>query len=151
MKSFRSFYIKYLFLLVLSVVPSASAQDKKLPPDVRLSEGSKLDKSQAGYYRMKIGKIEVIALSDGTISVDFIPLLTNTKPAEVESLLAREYIKPNSVEASMNAYLIELDTRLILVDTGAGELLGPKLNKLPDSLRSVGVQPEQITDILLTH
>jgi hypothetical protein len=51
---------------------------------------------------MRIGKIDVIALTDGTIGVDFLPLLTNTKPGEVESLLAREYIKPNSVEASMN-------------------------------------------------
>lgn len=151
MKSFRSFYIKYLFLLILTVVPFASAQDTKLPPDVRLSEGSKLDKSQAGYYRMKIGMIDVIALTDGTIGVDFLALLTNTKPGEVESLLAREYVKPTAVEASMNAYLIQLDNKLILVDTGAGELLGPKLDKLPDSLRSIGIQPEQITDILLTH
>jgi hypothetical protein len=148
---FRSSHAKYPLLLILSVAPFAWAQDRKLPPGVRLSVGSKLDKSQAGYYRMKIGKIDIIALTDGTIGVDFLPLLTNTKPGEVESLLAREYIKPNSVEASMNAYLIQLDSRLILVDTGAGELFGPKLDKLPDSLRSVGVQPEQITDILLTH
>ena len=148
---FRSFYTKYLILLILGIVPLASAQDTKLPPDVRISEGSKLDKSQAGYYRMKIGKIDIIALTDGTIGVDVLALLTNTKPGEVESLLAREYVKPTSVEASMNAYLIQLDNRLILVDTGAGELLGPKLDKLPDSLRSAGVQPEQITDILLTH
>jgi len=151
MKSFRSFYIKHLFLLILSVVPLASAQDTKLPPDLRLSEGSKLDKSQAGYYRMKIGNIDVIALTDGTIGVDFLPLLTNIKPGEVESLLAREYVKPTAVEASINAYLIQIDNKLILVDTGAGELLGPKLDKLPNSLRSVGLRPEQITDILLTH
>ena len=150
MKSSRSFYIKYLFLLILSVVPFALAQDTKLPPEVRLSEGSKLDKSQAGYYRMKIGIIDVIALTDGTIGVDFLALLTNTKPGEVESLLAREYVKPTAVEASMNAYLIQLDNKLILIDTGAGELLGPKLDKLPDSLRSIGIQPEQITDILHT-
>ena len=86
MKSFRSFYIKYPFLLILSVVPFASAQDTKLPPAVRISEASKLDKPQAGYYRMKIGKIEVIALTDGTISVDFLPLLTNTRPGEVQKL-----------------------------------------------------------------
>jgi glyoxylase-like metal-dependent hydrolase (beta-lactamase superfamily II) len=148
---FRSSSTKYLILLVLGVAPFALAQDRKLPPDVRLSEASKLDKSQAGYYRMKVGRIDVIALTDGTIGVDFLSLLTNTKPGEVESLLARKYIKPNSVEASMNAYLIQLDNKLILVDTGAGELLGPKLDKLPDSLRSIGIQPDQITDILLTH
>ncbi len=148
---FRSSCTKYLILLILGVAPFASAQDRKLPPEVRLSEGSKLDKSQAGYYRMKIGIIDVIALTDGTIGVDFLALLTNTKPGEVERLLAREYVKPAAVEASMNAYLIQLDNKLILVDTGAGELLGPKLDKLPDSLRSIGIQPEQITDILLSH
>ena len=148
---FRSSYTKYLLLLILGVAPFAWAQDRKLPPDVKLSEGSKLDKPQAGYYRMKIGKIDVIALTDGTIGVDFLALLTNTKPGAVESLLAREYVKPTAVEASMNAYLIQLDNKLILIDTGAGELLGPKLDKLPDSLRSIGIQPEQITDILLTH
>ena len=82
---------------------------------------------------MKIGKLDVIALTDGTIGVDFLPLLTNAKPGEVESLLAREYIKPNSVEASMNAYLIQIDNRLILVDTGAGELLGPRRSLQMDS------------------
>ena len=148
---FRSVHAKCLFFLILAVAPLTSAQNTKLPPDVKISEASKLDKPQAGYYRMKIGTMDVIALTDGTISVDFLPLLTNTKPGEVESLLAREYVKPTSVQASMNAYLIQLDNKLILVDTGAGELLGPKLVKLPDSLRAAGVQPEQITDILLTH
>src|SRR5260370_17321522 len=117
MKSLRSFYIKYLILLILGIAPFASAQDTKLPPDVRLSEGSKLDKSQAGYYRMKIGKIDVIALTDGTIGVDFLALLTNTKPGEVESLLAREYVKQTAAEPSMNSYLIQLYTKLILVYT----------------------------------
>jgi len=33
----------------------------------------------------------------------------------------------------------------------SAELVGPTANKLPDSLREVGVEPEQITDIFLTH
>ncbi len=82
---FRSVSAKYLVLLILGIAPLASSQDSKLPPDVRISEGSKLDKSQAGYYRMKIGNIDVIALTDGTIGVDFLALLTNARPGEVES------------------------------------------------------------------
>ena len=45
---FRASCTKYLILLILGVAPFASAQDTKLPPDVKISEGSKLDKSQAG-------------------------------------------------------------------------------------------------------
>ena len=79
----RSSCAKYLILLILGFAPFASAQDRNPPPEVKISEGSKLDKSQAGYYRMRIGKIDVIALTDGTIGVDFLQLLTNTKPGEV--------------------------------------------------------------------
>ena len=40
----------------------------------------------------------------------------------------------------------------MLVDTGAGEFFGPGFGgKLLSSLASVGVTPDQITDILLTH
>jgi len=55
------------------------------------------------------------------------------------------------VEASMNAFLIHLGDRLILVDAGTGGLLGPKLFKLPASLKNAGHSPEHITDILVTH
>lgn len=51
----------------------------------------------------------------------------------------------------MNAYLIHLGNRLILIDAGTGELLGPTLNKLPASLRAAEYAPAQITAVLLAH
>jgi hypothetical protein len=112
----------------------------------QLTAESKLDKVQAGFYRMKVGAIDVIALSDGTAGFEVVEMLS--KPKEAEKLLAKAYLK-SPVDASVNAFLIQLGTRQILVDTGSGELLGPKLNKMPVSLKAVGVSPEQITDILL--
>src|SRR5205807_10006302 len=88
------------------------------------------------------------AFSDGTAGFEVLEMLS--KPKEAEKLLAKAYVK-SPVDASVNAFLIQLGERQILVDTGSGELLGPKLNKLSVSLRAVGVSPEQITDILLTH
>jgi glyoxylase-like metal-dependent hydrolase (beta-lactamase superfamily II) len=117
---------------------------------VTLTEESKLDKPQAGYYRFRVGSVDVTTLSDGSLGFEVIEQLTNVKPGEAEKLLDKAYLK-SPVEASMNAFLIHLGDRLILVDTGAGELLGPKLSKLPQSLKNVGYSPEQITDILVTH
>ena len=51
----------------------------------------------------------------------------------------------------MNAFVILLGGRTILVDAGTGELFGAKLGKLPDSLRAAGVTAESVTDILITH
>src|SRR5713101_4553289 len=118
---------------------------------VTLSKNSKLVQSQAGFYRMTIGDINVTALSDGTVGLQILDgLLLNAKSREVQKLLAYNYQK-SPIDASINAFLIRLDGKLILIDAGTAELVGPTANKLPDSLRAVGVKPEQITDIFLTH
>jgi len=104
--------------------------------------------SQAGYYRMQVGGVEVVALSDGTLSMGTGVL--HARPERVEKLL-RASLAGSPVNASVNAYLIVLGERLVLVDAGTGELLGPTLNKLGASLRAAGYAPEQITDILATH
>lgn len=105
---------------------------------------------QAGYQHFRIGDVEVIALSDGTLPIPADQLLTNVRPGEVAARLARTY-QDVSVQASVNAFLIKAGNRLVLVDAGTGELYGPALNKLGQSLAAAGYKPEQITDILVTH
>jgi glyoxylase-like metal-dependent hydrolase (beta-lactamase superfamily II) len=102
-------------------------------------------------YRFPLGRLEIIALSDGTVPQDLHQLLTHTTPANVDDLLNRSLLT-NPVEASINAYLIRDGARRILVDTGSGQLFGPGYGgKLVDSLASVATKPEDITDILITH
>ena len=134
------------------IFPKASLAQTVTPKStVTLSKNSKLVQSQAGFYRMTIGDINVTALSDGTVGLQILDgLLLNAKSGEVEKLLADDYQK-SPIDASINAFLVRLNGKLILIDAGSAELVGPTANKLPNSLRSVGVQPEQITDIFLTH
>jgi glyoxylase-like metal-dependent hydrolase (beta-lactamase superfamily II) len=107
---------------------------------------------QPGYYQLLVGSVEVIALSDGTVPVSAMDLFHEAnEPERVSHLL--EYAHLNDpVEVSINTYLLKMQNKLILVDAGAGELFGPKYGgKLITSLRAAGYQPEQITDILITH
>lgn len=110
---------------------------------------SVLAKNQAGFYRLKVGSLDVIALSDGSLAFPADELLLNTKPGEVHQLL-NEAFDP-APAASVNAYLIFFPGKLVLIDTGAESLLGPTLGKLPASLKAAGIKPEQISDIFLTH
>src|SRR5216683_602241 len=147
------------FVLIVGLVFSNSlifskasfAQTVTPSSTVTLSKNSKLVQSQAGFYRMTIGDINVTALSDGTVGLQILDgLLLNAKSGEIQKLLAYNYQK-SPIDASINAFLIQLEGKLILIDAGTAELVGPTANKLPDSLRSVGVKPEQITDVFLTH
>jgi glyoxylase-like metal-dependent hydrolase (beta-lactamase superfamily II) len=110
-----------------------------------------LVKTQApGYYRMMLGDFEVTALSDGTLGLPVTTLLTNTTPERVKKALARASLK-DPVETSVNGYLINTGTKLVLIDTGAGALFGPTVGKLIDNLKAAGYQPEQVDEIYITH
>src|SRR5450756_1759743 len=132
--------------LIAATVATAAVS---LPGLVHAQNAAKLANSQSGYHRIMIGEIEVIALSDGTIPLDSALLITD-KRAEIATLLAKSFIK-SPVDTSVNAFLIKAADKLILVDAGTAELFGPTLNKLPASLHNAGYEPEQITDILITH
>jgi glyoxylase-like metal-dependent hydrolase (beta-lactamase superfamily II) len=105
---------------------------------------------QAFYHRMKLGDYEIIALSDGTITIDLHELLTNITPGKIDQLSTASY-QTAKEEASVNAYLLKVGGKNILIDAGTAELYGPTLGHLPESLRKIGVPPEAIDAILITH
>ncbi len=108
-------------------------------------------KGQApGWYRMMLGRFEVTALSDGTVDLPVDKLLTNAKTDRIMALLARSYLKP-PVETSVNGYLVNTGTKLVLIDTGAAGLFGPTLGKLVANLKASGYTPEQVDEIYVTH
>lgn len=117
---------------------------------VTASADTKLSKPQAGYYRLKVGDVEVTALSDGTVPLGALDLLHGAKPGEIEKLLADSYVRA-PLDASVNAFLINAGDRLVMVDAGTSELYGPTLDKLVSSLKAAGYEPDQVTDILITH
>ena len=77
-------------------------------------------------------------------------LLLGTTPAKAEAALAKSYLKPG-FETSVNCFLINTGTKLVLIDTGAGNLFGPTLGKLIGNLKASGYQPEQVDEIYITH
>lgn len=103
-----------------------------------------------GYYRVMVGDIEVTALSDGTIDFPMDELLTGERPEAIRSAF-RKAFQPLPAETSMNQFLVNTGSRLVLVDTGAGDAFGPTLGRMLASLRAAGYAPEQVDDIVITH
>jgi len=103
-----------------------------------------------GYYRAAVGDLEITALYDGYVDLAASVLL-NANKAEVQRLLARKFIAGEKVQTAVNAYLINLGGKLILVDTGAAKAFGPTLGFIGEQIRAAGYTPEQIDIVLLTH
>jgi len=103
-----------------------------------------------GFYRFELGRFEVVALLDGTHPFDAAGLAVGAKPDEVRSRLARQYLK-SPVEGMINAFLVKTPEKIVLIDTGAGDLYGKEGGLLVSNLRAAGYDPAQIDEIYLTH
>lgn len=117
-----------------------------------------------GFYRMMIGDFEVTALLDGTHPFDAATLLTKAAPgadgkrgklfeldpAEAKALLAASAVTAPT-EGSINAFLVNTGSHLILIDSGIGTLYGDCCGHVLENLRAAGYRPEQVDLVLLTH
>ena len=108
---------------------------------------------------MKIGPYTISPLSDGTFKLDggamfgIVPksLWNKTNPSDEE----------NRITLGLNLLLIEGKGKKMLVDTGIGAKFSSKYQEiygieqteinLVRSLKRRGIQPEEITDMILTH
>jgi glyoxylase-like metal-dependent hydrolase (beta-lactamase superfamily II) len=108
-------------------------------------------KTQApGYYRMMLGDVEITALSDGTFPMDASKMLTHITPQQLDADLGRSLLK-EPIETSVNAFLINTGSKLVLIDTGSGSFFVPSVGKLLLNLKASGYTPEQIDEIYVTH
>ena len=107
-------------------------------------------KTQApGFYRMALGDFEVTALFDGSFDLPVDKLLKQPA-AKTDAALAKHF-QSLPVETSVNGFLINTGTKLILIDTGTGGYSGPTSGTLLANLKAAGYRPDQIDDIFITH
>lgn len=102
-----------------------------------------------GYYRMMLGDFEVTALNDGTVDLPVDKILHQPE-AKTRKALEKSFLK-TPLETSVNGYLVNTGSKLVLIDTGAAGLFGPTLGKLLASLKASGYGPEQVDEIYITH
>ncbi len=108
---------------------------------------------------MKIGRYEVTALLDGTFALDGGAMF-----GIVPRPLWRRAIEPderNRIPLAARLLLIEGGGRVILVDTGLGDKWSTKRRDIfavrqhrggvCAQLRERGIDPDQVTDVILTH
>ena len=103
-----------------------------------------------GFYRVKVGDLEVTALFDGA-AVGDAHWLNGTK-ATMDGVVNALHEDPHMLEAAVTGFLVNTGKQLILVDAGAGAWYGGgALGRLAASLRSAGYTPEEVDLVLVTH
>jgi glyoxylase-like metal-dependent hydrolase (beta-lactamase superfamily II) len=86
----------------------------------------------------------------GDAAFNFFDAVTNLPKVQAEAM-HRAAFRAVPPKLAINAFLLNLSDRLVLVDGGCGTNMGPTLGRLAGNLALVGVKPEDIDTVLVTH
>ncbi len=119
-------------------------------PNAALAGGPQHHDQAPGFYRLKVGDLEVTALFDGTGVFD--PHWLNGAKATMDAVVKALQEDPHMLDVVDMGFLVNTGKQVILVDAGAGTWWGGgALGRLAGSLRSAGYTPEEVDIVLLTH
>src|SRR5712692_8487242 len=119
-------------------------------PNAALAGAPQHHDQAPGFYRLKVGDLEVTALYDGTGVFDQ-QWLNGTKET-MEDVVKALHEDPHTLDVVDMGFLVNTGKQLILVDAGAGTWWGGgALGRLAGSLRSAGYTPEQVAIVCVTH
>ena len=95
-----------------------------------------------------VGNFKVIALRDGELSLPA-EVLMNLSDEQSQQIATDE--NSTLATSNVNAYLIQTESKNLLIDSGCRDLFGPTCGFLQDALKEAGLGPNDITDIFFTH
>lgn len=115
-------------------------------------------------YPFALGAFRCASLRDGAFNYPLQSMFAMAPPAEVEAALRSRGLPTNQVETPYTCLFVDTGQHKLLVDTGAGGLGAMGATVFPgidhttsvtghvvESLSALGVRPEQIDTVLISH
>lgn len=138
------------FMIGTAAVAGASLVSNLVPFRGAVAASAKSGTQVPGFYRTKVGAIEVTSLLDGGMAFGD-TLMSNTNEKDLASAKADSFLPAgNSFPGYVNGFVVNTGSKVTLIDTGAMGM-AQSLGQLLPNLRAAGIQPTQVDEIILTH
>jgi len=113
-------------------------------------------KQAPGFYRYKVGDIEVNVITDGVVRAKLADnFVTNAKAEEVKDALAAAHYDRDTFNNTFTPIVLNSGGKLTLIDTGVGEagFKGTKgtAGQFTNNLNASGLNPGMIDTVIISH
>jgi glyoxylase-like metal-dependent hydrolase (beta-lactamase superfamily II) len=119
-----------------------------------MPESTRIRGHETAFHRFTIGRRQAAVVSDGPLHLTPpAEVFTTLAPDVIEAALRDAFLAPGPMRIEQNILLLDLDGELVLFDNGMGtsQLFGADAGRLLRSLSEAGVQPDQISAMVLSH
>jgi glyoxylase-like metal-dependent hydrolase (beta-lactamase superfamily II) len=113
-------------------------------------------KQVSGFYRYKVGDIEVTVVTDG-VNRFKLPddMVSNVAKSELEAALAAAHVEAGMFYNPYNPVVVNTGSKLVLIDTGVGEgafnQSKGQVGQLLANLAAAGYDPKAFDAVIISH
>ncbi len=100
-------------------------------------------------HRMKLGSFEVTTILDGFI--DLPPAVLQGDADTIKRSLAAGGVPFAPMRTSVNCFLVNTGSKLVMIDCGGAKMLGPNAGRMPQALAQLGIDPGAVDEVYITH
>jgi glyoxylase-like metal-dependent hydrolase (beta-lactamase superfamily II) len=101
--------------------------------------------------RRRVGRFEVSFISDGHLDFPY-GVFTGIDRPTLEGAARRLHVaRPDGIRSGFTVWLIRDGRRTVLVDAGPAGMPGPTTGRLPAALAALGLRPEGVDAVVVTH
>jgi glyoxylase-like metal-dependent hydrolase (beta-lactamase superfamily II) len=113
-------------------------------------------KQNAGFYRYKVGDIEVTVVTDGSNTFKFTDgHLTNKTRADLNSALEAAYLPKDQLTTPYNPIVVNTSGKLVVIDTGTGEANYERskgvTGQVQTNLKAAGIDRNAVDMVIISH
>ena len=106
---------------------------------------------QNGWYRYKVGDVEVTAIHDGFAMRPLEGFVRNAELADVKKAMADAFLPENALPITFTTLVLKTGGKTVLIDTGNGDNGAPTANRWMGNFKAAGFDPAQVDTIVVSH
>jgi glyoxylase-like metal-dependent hydrolase (beta-lactamase superfamily II) len=130
---------------------TALAQTNTATPSTSASAPTPGSRQAPGFYRYKVGDLEVTAINDGFARRPVEGFIRNAELSQVQAALQEAFLPTDSLPLTFNTLVLSQGGRLTLIDTGNGDMGAPTSGRWMENFRTAGFDPAQVNTVVISH
>ncbi len=138
-------------LFGLSAAAFAAGAGNTLLSSVAQAKAPLATSQNAGFYHYKIGDLQMTAINDGYGERPLDGFIKNAELPAVQAVLAESAMPGDKLRIPFTTTVINTGSKLVLIDTGNGNMGAPATGTWMANFKAAGYSPEQVDLVIFSH
>ena len=104
-----------------------------------------------GFYRYKVGDIEVTAINEGFVNRPLEGFVRNAELADVKKAMGEAFLPDTALPIPFTTSVVRAGGKTVLIDTGFGDSGPPTSGRWMANFRAAGFDPAKVDAIIFSH